>query len=136
MDVIGIKPVSDKGEYFRNSIWLWHPLASYCAQVAPAIAASCECWHTNDGDGLNAEDARALADALEAEVASGRCRAYAMMRDAESAARASDRPIDYRDFDAFLDEIANSQWTSGHFSVDNVRAFIVFLRESGGFSIW
>jgi hypothetical protein len=27
MDVYGKEPKSDKGEYFRNNVWWWRPLA-------------------------------------------------------------------------------------------------------------
>ena len=35
MDVIGLKPTSKEGEYFRNNVWWWGPLADYCMEVAP-----------------------------------------------------------------------------------------------------
>jgi hypothetical protein len=106
MDVKGRKPVSETGKYFRNSTWWWHPLASYCVQIAPTITTSCKHWYTNDFDGLDGEDARALADALEAEVASGRCQAYAMRRDADIAARASDPLMDCKDLEELLLRVA------------------------------
>ena len=68
MDVSGRKPTTKQGEYFRNNVWWWwHPLASYICEVAPEIADHCDYWQTNDGDGLNAEDA-ALADKLQQEI--------------------------------------------------------------------
>jgi hypothetical protein len=83
MDVIGRKPTTKQGEYFRNSIWWWHPLASYICVVAPAIADHCEHWQTNDGDGLNAEDSAALADKLQEEIDSGRTERFAVIHAAE-----------------------------------------------------
>ena len=29
MDVYGRRPKSERGEYFRNNIWWWHPLADF-----------------------------------------------------------------------------------------------------------
>jgi hypothetical protein len=83
MDVFGRKPTSKEGEYFRNNVWWWHPLADYCIEIAPEIAERCEGWHFNDGDGLNGQDSAALADALQEEIRSGRCGAYAEIRKAE-----------------------------------------------------
>ena len=83
MDVFGKNPQSKAGEYFRNNVWWWYPLADYVHEVAPEIAAQCELWYMNDGDGLNEEDALALADALQAELDSRRCEAYAKTRQAK-----------------------------------------------------
>jgi hypothetical protein len=71
MDVVGKAPCNETGEYFRNNIWWWHPLADYCQMIAPEITSSCSDWHTNDGDGLDDACARALADALQSEIDSG-----------------------------------------------------------------
>ena len=64
MYVVGRAPTSERGKHFGNSIHWWHPLAAFCQHVAPEIASGCKDWHTNDGDGLDADAARALADAL------------------------------------------------------------------------
>lgn len=77
MDVYGRKPTGERGEYFRNNIWNWHPLADYCVRVAPDICAPCKYWHHNEGDGLNAAGALALADALQKEIDAGRTEPYA-----------------------------------------------------------
>lgn len=55
MDVIGKRPTSKAGEYFRRNVWHWHPLADYIVTIAPDTASSCKRWHTNEGDGLNAK---------------------------------------------------------------------------------
>jgi hypothetical protein len=82
MDVFGLNPTGEKGKFFGNTVSWWHPLASYCLEVAPEISNRCKAWHTNDGDGLNKKDALALADALAAEMKSGRTDNYAEVYDA------------------------------------------------------
>jgi len=72
MDVIGRNPRDGVGNYFRNNVWRWHPLAEYGCEVAPEIAAKCRHWHSNDGDGLDAEDSIRLADLLQKETDAGR----------------------------------------------------------------
>jgi hypothetical protein len=67
-DILGRAPSTKEGEYFRNSVWWWHPLAAYICKIVPDVACQCTHWHTNDGDGLNAECAAALADRLDAEI--------------------------------------------------------------------
>ena len=72
MDVYGSKPKSEKGEYFRNNVWWWRPLAIYCVESHPDLTAACENWHSNDGDGLDADGAVALGNALMEDIALGR----------------------------------------------------------------
>jgi len=72
MDVFGKNPKSKRGEYFRNNVWWWRPLAIYCVDNHPEIAEKCEDWHTNSGDGLGAKDSKNLAKALLADIESGR----------------------------------------------------------------
>lgn len=78
MDVFG-----RNGAHFRRNVWGWRPLAEFCQRMAPAIAVKCEHWHSNDGDGLDGDDAAALADILTATVTDGRAQAYIALRDAE-----------------------------------------------------
>lgn len=75
MDVYGRKPKSDAGKYFRNNIWWWHPLWSYCCEVAPQVCNDVY-GHSNDGDGLPADGAARLARILAEEIASGRTKEY------------------------------------------------------------
>ena len=75
MDVVGRKPSTKTGEYFRNNIWWWHPLWEYCHQIAPEICDGVH-GHSNDGDGLPGDGARILAQTLRWELASGRTKAY------------------------------------------------------------
>jgi hypothetical protein len=90
MDVYGKAATEPVGEYFRNNVWCWRPLADYVLSVAPTLANKCKHWHTNDGAGLNAADSMKLADILEAEVESGRTAAYAMTRQADFDAMPSE----------------------------------------------
>ena len=157
MDVIGQKPTSKKGEYFYRNVWWWHPLAEYCIEIAPEIAARCKGWHYNDGDGLNGQDSAALADALEEEIRSGRCGAFAESLKAELTALPNERcpfcegtgvrvPAPERSAgDTATGLKCNICDGSGvtrpgicafPFKVENVQAFVNFLRGCGGFSIW
>lgn len=82
MDVYGKEPANKTGEYFRRSVWGWHPLADYVTESFPDLTAGCSYWQSNDGDGLDADDSRALSDALLAAVADGTVAAYVSARDA------------------------------------------------------
>jgi len=75
-DVIGTNPVSRSGEYFRNSMGCWLGLWRYCLNLFPDIAGKVQHWNTNDGDGLDAEDAMALSRLLEETLEDGTARDY------------------------------------------------------------
>ena len=83
MDVCGRAPHTKQGEYFRNNMWWWRPLADYICEIAPEITANCQHWHSNDGDGLNGHDSLRLAELLQKEIESGRTAAYARRRESK-----------------------------------------------------
>lgn len=158
MDVYGLAPTSEIGKYFRNNVWWWRPLASYIQIVAQQESKRCTHWQSNDGDGLDGPGATQLAEALQAEIDSGRTAAYSEMREAElealpdlpcwlcDATGTRKRPPE-RGAGALADGgmVCNVCDGSGKvrpdetqypFSVDNVQEFILFLRDCGGFEIW
>jgi|694.fasta_scaffold143088_3 hypothetical protein len=71
MDVYGNNPRSERGEYFRNNVWWWRPLAEYCENVHPDLVGDAEMWHYNDGYGLDDAGATALGQALVSDLADG-----------------------------------------------------------------
>lgn len=91
MDVFGKSPVSPKGEYFRCSVWGWHPLWTYCEETAPEITDKVVYGHSNDGDGLCAEDSIALSRHLREEIAAGRTAKYVRERNDRLASLPDER---------------------------------------------
>lgn len=155
MDVFGKAPVSSEGKYFRNSVWWWHPLADYITHSHPDLAAPCELWHSNDGDGLDAEGAVALADALAEDLSSGAVALYEAERIAEIAALPRETCTLCNGTGTRSDAIgievgfAERGWCNGCngigdrepwaasyvFDPANVAEFATFARASGGFEI-
>jgi hypothetical protein len=87
MDVFGQRPSAPVGQYFRNSVWTWHPLWDYCVAVAPDLTRFVKHGHSNDGDGLHtAEEAVTLAVLLENSIASGHAAEYEQAYHAATAA--------------------------------------------------
>jgi hypothetical protein len=76
MDVYGENPKNEKGEYFRNNVWWWRPLADFVCSNYEEIAQHCEHWHSNDGDGLDAEKSQELGERILADVATGMVAEY------------------------------------------------------------
>lgn len=75
MDVIGVSPRTESGEYFRNNVWWWRPLWDYCCEVAPDLCEGVS-GHYNDGDGLDDSGATELSTILFDEIESGRTEEY------------------------------------------------------------
>lgn len=71
MDVIGVKPKNKKGEYFRNNVWWWRPLATFICDTYPDIADKCEHWGSNDGDGLDGKTSLELSKRIREDLANG-----------------------------------------------------------------
>ena len=144
MDVYG-----KSGNYFRNNVWWWRPLADYIKEVAPEeITSNCQYWQSNDGDGLDAENSKKLADFLQAEIDSGRTKAY----EAEYEKSQDALPDEKCDLcngtgqrnDNIIQGTCNKckgkgkvrPWPTYYpFSAENVQEFVNFLKESEGFEI-
>jgi len=75
-DIVGRRPSTKKGKCFCTNGASWSPLALYIQRIAPELASQCTHWYTNDGDGIDAEHAAALADRLDVEIREGRCERY------------------------------------------------------------
>lgn len=86
MDVFGRAPSAPVGEYFRNNVWWWRPLADFVCERYPELAAGCEYWQSNDGDGLDEQTSIELAGQLRADLASGVVAEYEQAHTARLAA--------------------------------------------------
>ncbi len=154
MDVYGNKPKSDKGEYFRASIWSWHPLWDYCLDAHPAIAGKVQYGHFNDGDGLKSLDSKTLGKLLLKDIESGTAQNYI---DARQKMLDELPLVDC----IYCDETGHRTWTqengldivkicnacngerkvkqfatSYSLSIERIQEFAEFLVDSGGFKIW
>lgn len=71
MDVYGKNPTSEVGEYYRQSIWGWHPLWHYVETYHERYGSQVKYGHSNDGDGLDAENASQLSLAIKQDLITG-----------------------------------------------------------------
>lgn len=139
---------AEPGHYFRASVWWWHPLADYLLKVAPDLVGKIKHLHSNDGDGLNGPDAKALAAILRAELESGRTEAYANARKAKLDALPDMRCElcggKGKRTDMVVRDGCNGCKGTGKvrpsetwygFDVGTVREFATFLEHSNGFEI-
>jgi hypothetical protein len=86
MDVYGNAPKTEVGEYFRNNVWGWRPLAEYiCIMFDEHTGDEPDLWFSNDGYGLDADGSLALGNALLEAIASGETEAYRLRYMADQA---------------------------------------------------
>ncbi|MDR3351484.1 MAG: hypothetical protein LBO00_00375 [Zoogloeaceae bacterium] len=153
MDVLGISPVSEQGRRFHNTVWWWRPLWQYCEEIAPDLIPADNSGHSNNGWGLDASGALALANRLLEAVASGETQKYEERYRAHLEALPLE-PCKICDGTGHRAEPPNTGpgplscnacggigkrknfATDYPFVVDNVREFTAFLRDCGGFNIY
>lgn len=71
MDLYSKNTTSQKGSYFRNSNWWWRPLWNYCETLHGDITHKVKSGYTNEGDGLDADNALTLGQRLLNDIATG-----------------------------------------------------------------
>ncbi len=151
MDVLGQAPFSERGEYFRNNVWWWHPLWEYCERLAPDLIPSDNLGHYNDGWGLDGPASLELANRLAAALQSGQVEQYAQDyagflaalpdEPCTTCAGTGKRAGPHTDARTLPCNGCEGTGRRPHFathypfSAENVREFEVFLRDCGGFSI-
>ena len=143
------KPVQP-GCYFQTSWWTWRPIARFMCDQFPEIASHCTYWQSNDGDGLNAAQAKRLGKRLTAMIEDGSMAGLIEMRDARHRAL-PDKPCRYCEATGTRTDIeergpfeCNACAGSGKvrpgeteyvFDLDNMKRFAEFCLHSGGFEI-
>jgi hypothetical protein len=144
-DIFGMNATNEKGEYFRNNVWWWRPLADY---VVEQCGLEGDGWFDNRGHEVSAGDARRIAATLDRLLAAGEVKKYETeyMRQLASLADVECtvcHGFGVR-FDAFVQGTCNGCAGRGRvrpfatnypFSEENVQKFAEFCRASGGFSI-
>lgn len=153
MDVYGIEPSSEEGGCFRNNVWWWRPLWSFCESIAEDLIPADNLGHSNDGWGLPARESTQLAERLQGKLDRGEVAQYARARQ-ESLDALPDEPCLVCGGTGRRAEPphigpgsmpCNGCDSTGvrrplsakyPFSEDNVRAFATFLSSCGGFRIY
>lgn len=157
MDLVGVFPSSEKGQYFRANIWYWRPLWGYIEENFSDIACKVESPYTNEGYGLDADNSIILAQEIHRHVHGGLAKDYERNWNNRIAALSL---IDC----SICNGSGNREWPEGitrewieqcngcnvchgtglerpfeswyHFSVEVLEEFSQFLEHCGGFEIW
>ena len=151
------------GEYFRNNIWWWRQLAHYVYEFTGEIAEKdYDEWHMNSGHKVDEDRAIRIATSLDALIKKGHtAEKEKEVKEAMKVASVHNAkvekkmealkqevikltgkdnlaPADYPEVQAKKwDKLYKKRsWEDSYpFSVENVKAFSNFCRQSGGFEI-
>jgi hypothetical protein len=151
------------GDYFRNNVWWWRPLASYVIQYTGCVSEDdTQMWSENSGHEVDDETAKQIHNQLQVLIESGHTQKFQDDYEKErlKAEKHNDKvekklekfcksvekrlgkpnlaPMNFPKADKDKwDEIWNSRkWSASYpFSVENVKEFADFCRFSGGFKI-
>lgn len=148
-DVFGCRARSKAGEYFRNNVWWWRPLADYVLEHVDIPENDATEWHMNGGYTISATSATKIAMALQELLTSGDVAQFEKEYAAGQKALPDERcnlcgGTGRRD-DAIVKGTCNAcdgkgtvrPWATHYpFSEQNVREFVGFCRDSGGFRIY
>jgi len=145
MDVYGVAPKNDKGEYFRANCWSWRPLCVAMAHSGAADHLSYKEWDLlaeNSGGGPDTQEtcdkmANDLEDWLDWHAGED---------------KSLYQPEELNELDMFIEKEPNEH--GGHRFVnpkeepdvevmsaygvrwDHVKEWVTFLRNCGGFQVW
>jgi len=123
-DLCGVNAKSEAGEYFRANVWAWRPIHSLIAQANVLDDDDLTAIGFNDGHLITEDKAKAIADALEK-----------MLDDLpDEIIVPSSLRVD--DSGRFLGEGEEGGKTPYSIGKEDLREFITFCRESGGFEVW
>ena len=151
------------GDYFRNNVWWWRPLASYVIKYTGCIDESDhEYWSENGGHEVDDETAKQIHNQLQVLIESGHTQKFQddyekerlkaekhndkVEKELEKFCKSVEKklgktnlaPADFpkADHDEWERIYHKRKWNASYpFSVENVKEFAEFCRFSGGFKI-
>jgi|TARA_B100000900_G_scaffold343789_1_gene307668 hypothetical protein len=154
---------SQSGTYFRNNVWWWRPLADYVLRFTKVIPENeHEHWGYNDCYEVSKQNAEMISQQLDHLIKSGHCKTYENQFEKNRKIIEKHNDLIEKELELFTklvqkkmnddslvprdfpksdykkwNKILNKRNSTGNypFSVDNVKEFSEFCKNSGGFSI-
>jgi hypothetical protein len=135
-DLIGLKPKSKKGEYFRNNVWWWPRLWKFVCEVARDVLTEEDQYKgtLNEGHTISEEKAAMIAQRLEASLANKK--SYEAFIQQSAAIRHQIAEAVMQTLKGNYDGKIEPEETQYPFEWENVQEFAGFCKDSGGFQIW
>jgi hypothetical protein len=122
MDVYGINPKTNNGDYFRANVWYWRPLWQCVAYFCDDILSEEDIERGTYNDGYEYDETTALeiSDKLENALKNGELHKFVEGREK---------------FISEMEDKDKAFYSSYKFSINFVMDFAKFCEQSGGFSI-
>ena len=147
-----------KGEYYRNNVWWWRPLAEYIIDHTSCVSEKdAERWVYNDGHEVSEEEAKAIAKQLKHLIKKGHAKKHYEEYEKERKKAENFNKKVQKELEAFEKKVGKDKapndyskedkknwdsiwakrlWSANYpFSVENVKEFAEFCEDSGGFTI-
>lgn len=131
-DLNGLKAKSEKGEYFRANCWWWRKLWDFTYSICQDIIKEEEyqSGHMNDGQKFDKIRTDAIVARIQSAIDSGKAATYAT----ETKTRIKEAKKNNKGLKAGN---KGYDWAEAYpFTVENLKDFQKFLKESGGFEIY
>lgn len=154
---------SEKGEYYRQSVWGWRRLAEFvCEQTGVIADDNKKYWQSNDGHAVSEQEAMQIAKQLKALIKDGTvskaiqeveeeseqaeknnkqvqiCHEMLRQKVEKETGKTNLAPIDYPTPDHDTWEWIQKKYSyasSYPFTMEQVESFIEFCEQSNGFRI-
>ena len=130
---MGIKAQNKAGEYFRNNVWWWRQLWVFISIVAESNKIFSESDYTkgnfNNGDEISAQKTKKLVEALELNLVNSNAKLHSrLIARLVRSAKKNNKNLTAQD--------KNYDWNEAYpFTITNLKEFIKFAKNSGGFRI-
>lgn len=150
-DLFGINPRTKAGDYYRATVWTWHPLWNYVCAVCKNVLSpeDMKMGHFNDGHQIVGTKARKIAERLESLLNQGRVAETIEILEQ----RRREMPDEVCKFcggtgvrnDKYVNGQCNACGGKGkvrpfetwyQFTEQDVRELLEFLKNCDGFQIW
>jgi len=151
-DLTGVMPKKEIGSYFRNNIWWWRPLWSYCLDEKLITEEDYERGQYNDGYYIKEAQAIKIGIKLKHLVSQGKTKEYEENYKihlsklperscdlCNGTGTRNDKHTDHKDVkcNGCNGKGMREPWEKSYpFSTQNVEEFADFCLNSGGFEIW
>lgn len=146
-DLIGRKAKNKQGKYWRNNVWWWRPLAQYVLENIELPEKQTD-WFMNNGCKVSKISSEKIAEKLQKLVNSGATNKYSKKYKADlkklplikcfickGTGKRNDENVKGK-CNGCNGKGKTKDWATYYtFSVENVKEFIIFAKNSGGFKI-
>lgn len=162
-DLIGRNPQNENGEYFRNNVWYWRPLAQYVLEETKVVdKKDQDHWHYNDCYEVPKDQAIQIANQLDFLIKKGHTKKFASAWELRRKQLEKSNKVIEKELDNHVKEVRRrlnnsnlapadfpkpdkEKWDMIYkkknsdeyypFTIENVKEFSEFCRNSGGFTI-